>query len=280
MNNSKIQAFLNITIKSFLKWSIFALGFIFTSIFIVYAITYPATPSSKTWGGEFMNFFNKMLVSTWTTSDGTVKKSEWVWQAWHVQEIYTSNTGSVWIGTSTPKEKLDIQWWNLNIWASWWTNEICLNGNCMNNIPDKQKWDILFFQDKTIPASAISSAYGTTQNEKVNNLFLWAWYKWVDRVWAQLWWSTSQIISTKSYYSNINDMRASIATSGDEWGRGLISRYLVPWLKDLGYGQYTIGLENCVWAPMIFRCTEWFACAYETYHPWVDAFWKISCIWK
>ncbi len=44
---------------------------------IVYALTYAsAPPQGETAGGKFMLYFNKMLVNTGATTDGTVKKSE------------------------------------------------------------------------------------------------------------------------------------------------------------------------------------------------------------
>ena len=56
-----------------LVFSLFSILFIAG---LVYAITYPsAPPTGEVAGGKFMGYFNKILVDTGTTSDGTVKQA-------------------------------------------------------------------------------------------------------------------------------------------------------------------------------------------------------------
>ncbi|OIP54056.1 hypothetical protein AUK10_01615 [Candidatus Gracilibacteria bacterium CG2_30_37_12] len=70
--------------KQFFKWlgkhiagaMVFSLFSILFIAGIVYALTYPsAPPMGEVAGGKFMDYFNKILVSTGTLSDGTVKKA-------------------------------------------------------------------------------------------------------------------------------------------------------------------------------------------------------------
>lgn len=53
-----------------------ASSFLVLGIFVAYAISYPTTtPAGETAGGRFMDYFNKILVSTGAGSDGTVRQS-------------------------------------------------------------------------------------------------------------------------------------------------------------------------------------------------------------
>ncbi|MDD5197728.1 MAG: hypothetical protein PHN60_02615 [Candidatus Gracilibacteria bacterium] len=70
--------------KQFLSWIgkriingiVTGIFLIVTVLGIVYAINYPSTPpTGEITGGKFMAYFNKMLVNTGTTTDGTVHKS-------------------------------------------------------------------------------------------------------------------------------------------------------------------------------------------------------------
>lgn len=70
--------------KQFLKWlgkhiagaMVFSLFSILFISFIVYALNYPSTPpTGEVAGGKFMMYFDRMLVNTGATTDGTVRKS-------------------------------------------------------------------------------------------------------------------------------------------------------------------------------------------------------------
>lgn len=60
------------------------LTLVFLALFvfgITYAINFPGSvPGGETQGGKFMSYFNKMLVSTGTTSNGTIKRALSLWR--------------------------------------------------------------------------------------------------------------------------------------------------------------------------------------------------------
>ncbi len=93
-------------LKSSVKWLAFWV-WIFLGLLTVFAVTWPSiTPSWEITGWAFMNYFNKMLVNTWSTTDWTVKKSESLWLNW---------TSAV----------ITISWWLASTsWVPVWNNDI------------------------------------------------------------------------------------------------------------------------------------------------------------
>ena len=209
-------------------------------------------------------------IYLWTTN---------IWAPLPTTKMTLEANGNVGIGTASPSVKLDVQGGDITIGKLGDTRKICLNGVCTDKIPDAQKGDILYSVRIDITSNQIPASYGATANDRVNNLFVAAWKSGVKDVWASLWWSAATIAAWQSTYTSIAQMRASIATGGTEWWTTLITGYLVPWLKNLWFGDYVKNLAwGCVGAPIVMMCSEGYACAYETFQPNIPAFGLISCI--
>lgn len=68
---------------------------------VAYALTWPTVPGEAGYPieGSFWNYFEKVLVDTGASSDGTVKKSATLWIAWGRTAILADANGNTGIGT-------------------------------------------------------------------------------------------------------------------------------------------------------------------------------------
>lgn len=117
--------------KSFIKWLAWWI-WIFIWILSVFAVTWPViVPSWEVPWGAFMNYFNKMLVNTWATTDWTVKKAESLWLNGSTAIVAiswwkaTTSLVPVWNNDIVNKAYVDsviaAWWWSLWVYKWDWT---------------------------------------------------------------------------------------------------------------------------------------------------------------
>jgi hypothetical protein len=75
-------------------------------------------------------------VYFWATSWITTPDAAISW-AWGNTLMTLKNSGLVWIGTTTPSEKLDLWWWNIKMWYEIVTNDCVWTSfnNCIVSCP-------------------------------------------------------------------------------------------------------------------------------------------------
>ncbi len=101
-------------ISNFIKWASLMLwmALVFT---VVYAVSFPDTPTWETAWWKFMNYFNAMLVNTWSSSDGTVKNSD------KVDGLHASDLWWLSAATSWGSDKITLYWVTTCPTSAWWT---------------------------------------------------------------------------------------------------------------------------------------------------------------
>lgn len=102
-------------LRSLYRWTIIWLWLSMWLISVFAAITWPATPSWEVDGWSFMTYFSQLLVDTWATTNWVAKKAQSLWlESWNTTVVSLS-WSYVWIWTTTPTQKLEIQGGNLKV---------------------------------------------------------------------------------------------------------------------------------------------------------------------
>lgn len=252
-------------LKSSLKWTIFWI-WIFLWLLTVFAVNWPSiTPSWEITGGAFMNYFNKILVNTWATTDWTVKKSESLWLngssavitiSWWLASI---SGVPVWNNDIANKAYVDAAvsaagggWlnvykydWVTVVWNFLWIRDVTdlsyLNVTWNDIIYSDTLWNIgsidprhrttsigyVYFTD-----AACTSAERVSPNFNNNNWTYFGWYAYRSKAdWLYYIHKTSNTVDWG--YSNIYRWDFATSTCVLVWTSKDLSYYKLPAWKEL-----------------------------------------------
>lgn len=183
-------------LKSFIKTFSMVLISLFLIIwwFVAYAISFPTTPSWEVLWWKFMNYFNKILVDTWTTSDWTVRKSvdssnslKLNWKAeWALVVAKSSQSDSVpwtWVQNKPDLNDLNVNSITFNDWTSitsadwlWWGVTV-LDAN--------YEYRLVWTTTNSIACFNISESYIVSDEHCTKDLY---WWTNSSQVCILLWW--------------------------------------------------------------------------------------------
>lgn len=141
-------------------------SFLFAFAYAAVAISWPAsTPVWETTWWAFMNYFNKILVDTWSTTDGTVQKanlSNWVVDN-AITSIKIKDDTIEWLDIKDGTIELfdlsaDISFW-LTIDEIWASYKYWINRNCISS----REWEFNPWTRKTCKAVIINENFTWTK---------------------------------------------------------------------------------------------------------------------